>query len=102
MVGSDTAGTIGDEVCKTGPPQPYSAKLKNVLVVGDSVSIGYTPFIASMMAATALVQHSPWGGDGGAEETLYGAHCINNLVRAPDGTPLSPDVLVRTRRRRSV
>ena len=52
-------------------------------MVGDSVSIGYTPFVAEVMAATALVQHSPWGGDGGAEETKYGAACIDNLVRPP-------------------
>lgn len=85
---------IGDEVCKTGPPNPFSTTLKNVLIIGDSVSIGYTPYVAEMMASSALVQHSPWGGDGGAEETLYGARCIDNLIRAPDGTPLSPDVLM--------
>jgi hypothetical protein len=68
VVGS-TADSVGAEVCKTGPPTPYSKTLKNVLVVGDSVSIGYTPFVASVMAPTAFVQHSPWGGDGGAEET---------------------------------
>ena len=93
VVGSD-AGTVGAQVCKTGPPTPYSTTLKNVLVVGDSVSIGYTPFVAKVMAATAFVQHSPWGGDGGAEETKYGAACIDNLVRSPDGTALSPDVLM--------
>ena len=59
-----------------------------------AVSIGYTPFVADVMSDTALVQHSPWGGDGGAEETLYGARCIDNLVRAPDGTALSPDVMM--------
>ena len=90
----DAADTVGAEVCKTGPPIPYSKTLKNVLVVGDSVSIGYTPFVAKVMASTAFVQHSPWGGDGGAEETKYGAACIGNLVRAPDGTALSPDVLM--------
>ena len=93
VFGAD-ANITGDQVCKTGPPLPYSKTLKNVLVVGDSVSIGYTPFVAKVMAATAFVQHSPWGGDGGAEETLYGARCIDNLVRAPDGTLLSPDVLM--------
>lgn len=90
----DTAGTVGAEVCKTGPPTPYSKTLKNVLIVGDSVSIGYTPFVANVMAPTAFVQHSPWGGDGGAEETKYGASCIENLIRAPDGTALAPDVLM--------
>jgi hypothetical protein len=44
------------------------------------------------MASVALVQHSPWGGDGGAEETKYGSLCIENLIRAPDGTALEPDV----------
>eukprot|EP01052_Picozoa_sp_SAG31_P025280 SAG31_NODE_2207_length_6189_cov_5.894253_5_plen_92_part_00 len=68
VVGSK-ASVVGNEVCKTGPPIPYSKTLKNVLVVGDSVSIGYTPYIAKMMADKAFVQHSPWGGDGGAEET---------------------------------
>lgn len=94
IVGSGAANVTGDEVCKTGPPIPYASDKKNVLIVGDSVSIGYTPFVAKVMNATAFVQHSPWGGDGGAEETLYGARCIENLIRAPDGTTLSPDVLM--------
>lgn len=94
IVGSSVE--IGEEVCKTGPPVPYRpAPAKNVLVIGDSVSIGYTPFIAAALNASGtFVQHSPWGGDGGAEETLFGARCIDNLIRAPDGTPLSPDVLM--------
>jgi len=93
VVGSGS-NTTGDQVCKTGPPAPYSKTLKNVLIVGDSVSIGYTPRVADIMQATAFVQHSPWGGDGGAEETLYGIRCIDYLTRAPDGTTLSPDVLM--------
>lgn len=44
------------KVCKTGPPIPYSTTLKNVLIVGDSVSIGYTPFVAELLAAEASVQ----------------------------------------------
>ncbi len=101
VIGSEGAGsasignvTIGDQVCKTGPPIPYSTSLKNVLIVGDSVSVGYTPWVANALATKALVQHSPWGADGGAEETQFGARCIENLVRAPNGTPLSPDVLL--------
>jgi len=92
--GNYTNASIGDQVCKTGPPLPLDPARKNVLIVGDSVSIGYTPWVAEAMASTALVQHSPWGADGGAEETQFGFRCIDNLVRAPDGTPLSPDVLV--------
>ena len=91
--GSNVA-TIGDQVCKTGPPLPLSTTKQNVLIVGDSVSIGYTPWVAQALQDQAFVQHSPWGGDGGAEETQYGYRCLDNLIRAPDGTPLSPDVLV--------
>ena len=57
------------------------------------MSIGYTPKVAALMADVALVQHTPWGGDGGAEETKYGWLCLDHLLRAPDGTPQLPDVL---------
>eukprot|EP00935_MAST-01C_sp_MAST-1C-sp1_P000703 g703.t1 len=83
----------GQEVCKTGGPLPFSTTLKNVVILGDSVSIGYTPHVATHLASKALVQHSPWGGDGGAEETAYGWKCLKFLLSAPDGTPQSPDVL---------
>ncbi len=59
----------GKCVCKPGPPLAASTTLKNVLVIGDSVSLGYTPVVAALLEDVALVQHAPWGGDGGAEET---------------------------------
>ena len=83
----------GQEVCKQGAPLPFDTVRKNVIIMGDSVSIGYAPVVADMLAEVALVQHSPWGGDGGAEETHYGALCLDYLLRAPDGTPQVPDVL---------
>jgi hypothetical protein len=83
----------GQQVCKTGGPLKLSANKKNVVILGDSVSIGYEPKVAALMRETALVQHSPWGGDGGAEETKYGDLCLDFLLRAPDGTPQWPDVL---------
>jgi hypothetical protein len=67
--------------------------MPNVMILGDSVSIGYTPKVAAIMAQEALVQHSPWGGDGGAEETKYGWLCLDYLLAAPNGTPTLPDVL---------
>lgn len=83
----------GQQVCKTGGPIPFSKTLKNVIILGDSVSIGYFPKVAAHMAGEALVQHSPWGGDGGAEETKYGWQCLDFLLSAPDGTAQRPDVL---------
>lgn len=72
---------------------PLSTRLPNVIILGDSVSIGYTPKVAALMDGVAMVQHSPWGGDGGAEETKYGDICLDYLLRAPDGTPQLPQVL---------
>lgn len=83
----------GQQVCKSGGPLPLSRTLPNVIILGDSVSIGYEPKVAALMKTTALVQHSPWGGDGGAEETHYGWECLDFLLAAPDGSPQHPDVL---------
>jgi len=83
----------GQQVCKQGAPIPFDATRKNVLILGDSVSIGYTPFVASQLQSIALVQHTPWGGDGGAEETAYGWQCLDYLLRAPNGKQLRPDML---------
>ena len=88
------ANTTGVCVCKPGPPMPPSAALPNVLIIGDSVSIGYTPFVASALAGAALVQHAPWGGDGGAEETGYGVQCLDYFLRAPNGSAFAADVVM--------
>jgi len=94
----DTSGRgrrdeIGKQVCKQGPPLALDSKRKNIVILGDSVSIGYTPYVAEQLSDVALVQHSPWGGDGGAEETKYGFQCLNYMLRAPNGNPLRPDLL---------
>eukprot|EP00928_Gymnodinium_smaydae_P000366 TRINITY_DN10141_c0_g1_i1.p1 TRINITY_DN10141_c0_g1~~TRINITY_DN10141_c0_g1_i1.p1 ORF type:complete len:354 (-),score=45.45 TRINITY_DN10141_c0_g1_i1:186-1193(-) len=87
----------GEQVCKFADPGK-AIKLdktkKLVLVMGDSVSIGYTPALASQLADVAHVTHSPYPTDGGVEETKYGARCIDYLLRAPSGTPIEPDLIV--------
>ena len=83
-----------------------------MVVIGDSVSMGYTPWVAKHLGVkTALVQHAPWGsgsnicntttdppcdpdptgrytGDGGDEETAYGLRCLDYFIRHPNGVPL--------------
>lgn len=61
--------------CKPGAAAPPSPTLKNVLVIGDSISIGYTPFLQRELADVALVQHAPFSSDGGAEESAYALQC---------------------------
>lgn len=96
--------------CKAGAPLPLSTTLKNVLVMGDSVSMGYTPWVQKALGVDkVLVQHSVWGdgstlcnrttdppcdpdpthrytGDGGDEETAYGVRCLDFMLAHPDGT----------------
>jgi len=39
-------------------------KVKNILIIGDSISIGYTPFVEKALAPDILVTHNP--GNGGS------------------------------------
>jgi len=85
----------GAQVCKSGPSQPYSTTLKNVIIIGDSVSIGYTPYVNNALATTAFVQHAPWDtSDGGAEETAYGVQCLDYFLHSPAGDVLKPDLIM--------
>jgi hypothetical protein len=91
-VGASANETVGLSVCKSGAAKPLSTTLKNVLIIGDSVSIGYTPYVAQHMATVADVQHSPYDhSDGGAEETAYGVQCLDYLLTSPGGVFLKPD-----------
>ena len=85
----------GLSVCKPGAAGAMSKALPNVLIIGDSVSIGYTCPVAAHMAKLALVQHSPFDTvDGGAEETAYGVQCLDYMLRSPAGVLLKPDVVM--------
>ena len=80
--------------CKPGMPMPPDPARKNVLIIGDSLTIGYTPAVAANLADIALVQHAPWDtSDGGAEESAYFAQCLDNWVRSPSGIVFWPDVV---------
>ena len=87
--------TTGLSVCKSGPNVPLSTTQPNILIIGDSVSIGYTPHVAERMKDKALVLHSPLDvRDGGAEETAYGMQCLEYFLHAPAGNMLQPDVIM--------
>lgn len=89
------APTPGTSVCKPGAQQPFSSERRNIIVLGDSVSIGYTPPLAANLSDVALVQHSPFDHiDGGAEDTAYGVSCLEYFLKDPSGELLEPDVLM--------
>jgi lysophospholipase L1-like esterase len=45
-------------------------KLPNVLIIGDSISLGYTPFVKKILKGKAVVEHN--NGNGNAEYTGSG------------------------------
>lgn len=93
-VDGSPATTLSKCPCKPGAPAPPDATRKNVLVIGDSLTIGYTPLLATALADIALVQHAPWDvSDGGAEETAYLDQCLDNWLAAPNGQAWKPDLI---------
>ena len=69
--------------CKMGPGNPPSTSMPNVLVIGDSVSIGYVGGVTKILSAsgTAAVQHGPWDvSDGGAGDTAVGITCLDRWL----------------------
>ena len=66
-----------------------------LIVIGDSVSIGYTPSLAQALNSTDststrtgwFVQHSPWAGGGGAADTRNGRNCMREFLRTADYAP---------------
>lgn len=86
--------TTSVSVCKGGPPLPMDTSRKNVLWIGDSLSLGMIPFVTANLSDIALVQHAPWGGDGGAEETTYGLYCLEYFLSSPSGMAITPDLIL--------
>lgn len=90
----DGSISINRATCKGGPPLPMSSTLKNVLWIGDSLSLGMIPHVAQNLSDIALVQHAPWGGDGGAEETTYGLACLDFFLHSASGMNIKPDLVL--------
>jgi len=59
--------------------EPPSSSLPSAIIIGDSVSIGYTPHLIAMLEGKVQVQHAPSAGGGGADDTPYGKQCIVEL-----------------------
>ena len=83
---SSDSNTTGLSVCKPGPGIPMSTNLPNCLIMGDSVSIGYTPYVIQHLSSICNIQHSPYDtSDGGVEETAYGIQCLPNFLHDVNG-----------------
>jgi len=68
-------------ICGPGPALPPSTSIPNCLVLGDSVSIGYTGIVTHLLNESCLVQHTPWDlRDGGARDTNFALQCLNQWL----------------------
>jgi len=86
---------VNAATCKGGPPLPMATDgRKNVLWIGDSLSLGMIPIVAANLSSIALVQHAPWGGDGGAEEAAYTLRCLDFFLASPSGMAITPDLIL--------
>eukprot|EP01009_Symbiontida_sp_KSa7_P010110 NODE_919_length_722_cov_1398.246657_g710_i0.p1 GENE.NODE_919_length_722_cov_1398.246657_g710_i0~~NODE_919_length_722_cov_1398.246657_g710_i0.p1 ORF type:complete len:222 (+),score=57.26 NODE_919_length_722_cov_1398.246657_g710_i0:30-668(+) len=86
---------MGDQSCCTpGVKDPPSTTLPNCLVIGDSVSIGYTGVVVKELQSVCKVQHGPYDvADGGAGSTAYGQACLDNWLRTQAQQPVKWDVI---------
>ena len=90
------------QVCTPGPryapadPVANPNGMPSLIVIGDSVSIGYTPDLTALLKAsgTYFVQHSPWATGGGAADTKNGRNCIGEFLRSADFAPQRWDTVV--------
>ena len=76
-------------LCSSGPAAWAGGSLPAVVVVGDSVSIGWTPVLAVNLSATHAVVHSPGHlADGGARSTSNLVNCADYLLATETLAPL--------------
>lgn len=77
--GSNISGT---HICTPGALLPPSqSTLPSVITIGDSVSEGYEPVLATALSSVAFVQHSPHSDGGGADDVFNGVACEENFLR---------------------
>jgi acyl-CoA thioesterase-1 len=57
-------------------PEPKNPDLPKVLIIGDSISIGYTPYVVKMLEGEAVVKHNA----GNAGPTLRGLQGIDKWL----------------------
>jgi len=70
------------QVCTPGALYPANhSTLPSMIVIGDSVSIGYTPVVIELLNETIFVQHSPYADGGGADDVGNGVTCQENFLR---------------------
>ena len=86
---------INGQCCRQGVLKPASTSHPNCLVLGDSVSNGYTPLVQAALSAICQVQHTPYApGSGGAGATSRGLACLDHFLLTDKLVEVDWDVIV--------
>lgn len=72
-----TAAAIGLAGWSSTGAQDEPKKLPTVFVIGDSISIGYTPPLTKLLAGKAVVKHNP----GNAQDTRFGVKSLAGWLK---------------------
>jgi acyl-CoA thioesterase-1 len=84
-------GTKALRICRPSPPVPDAADSSPAcLVIGDSVSLGYTTPLTGNLTGICDVLHAPYSGDGGACDTRYGLQCADLWLGSTLGGAAAP------------
>ncbi len=75
------AGSDELEVKKKEQPLKIDPKLPNVMIIGDSISLSYTPIVAELLKGKANVVHSK----GNSNDTATGVACVKKWVTQVPG-----------------
>jgi len=65
---------------ESGVEKTEKKELPKVLIIGDSISMGYTPFVIKLLKDKAIVKHNP----GNAGPTMSGISTIDKYIKGED------------------
>ena len=87
LVFAASSGYLGNSsrLCRPGAQFSRSqlqSSNPSIGVLGDSVSIGWTPDVMANLASVASVQHIPFSQDGGALDTKYQIQCMEYFMKS--------------------
>ena len=68
-----------------------------VLIIGDSLSLGAMPDLLKDLAGVATAEHAPFSGDGGALDVKYAMDTDQLQTAAHDGPPWNVPLPASTR-----
>jgi hypothetical protein len=93
LVGSVATATVfpARRICRPGPAPSSNEAKHNVLIIGDSLSLGAMGDVTPLLAAGgANAEHAPWSGDGGALDVKYAMDTSVVMTGAGTGPPWRP------------